>query len=209
MGPKGQTLIGVSMVASSCCPSHGREHPWVSRAEHRVEHQWIHAAVLPMEEGAPMGPKEQTLVGAPMVAPCWCPSHGRGCTHGSQGLSTGWSTYGSMLLSIPMEEGAPMGPCLCPSNGRGCTHGSQGANIGWSINGGSVLVSILWKREHPWVHSGVLPMEKGAPMGSKWQTFVGAPMVAPSCCPSHGREHPWVHSGVLPIEEGAPMGPKS
>ena len=96
-------------------------------------------------------------------------------------------------------------------------------------------MSILWKREHPWVHSGVLPMEKGAPMGSKWQTFVGAPMVAPSCCPSHGREHPWVHAvsfqwkrmhpwvprgkhwlehqwwlhaGVHPMEEGAPMGPK-
>ena len=144
-----------------------REHPWVPRGKHRLEHQWwlragVHpmeegapmgpCCVLPMEEGAPMGSKWQTLVGAPMVAPSCCPSHGRGSTHGSQGLSTGWSTRGSML---------------CPSNGRGCTHGSQGANTGWSINGGSMLVSIPWKREHPWVHSGVLPMEEGAPMGPK------------------------------------------
>ena len=146
--------------------------------------------VLPVEEGAPMGP-------------LWCSSHRRRCTHGSHELSTGWSTHGSMLH---------------PSNGRGSTHGSQGPSKGWSTYG-STLLSIPWKREHPWLHSGVLPMEEGAPMGPKEQTSVGASVMALCWFPSHGRVHPWVpraehrvehqwiHTAVHPMEEEAPMGP--
>ena len=269
-----------------CCPSHGqvhpwvhsgvhpmegsthgstlvsfqwrRVHPWVPSGRHSLEHQWwLHPAVHPMEgstHGSMLCPSNGRGCNHGSQGPStgWsthgsmlCPSNGRGCTHGSQGANIGWSINGgSMLVSIPWKREHPWvpraehrvehlwvhaavhpmarcthGSMLCPSNGGGCTHGSQGANIGWSISGGSVLVSIPWKREHPWVHAGVLPMEEGAPMGPKEQTSVGASVMALCWFPSHGRVHPWVpraehrvehqwiHAAVHPVEEGAPMGP--
>ena len=207
MGPKGQTSVGASMVAPCWCPSYGRGsthgstlvsfqwrrvHPWVPSGRHSLEHQWwLHPAVHPME-----GSTHGSML---------CPSNGRGCNHGSQGPSTGWSTHGSML---------------CPSNGRGCTHGSQGANIGWSINGGSMLVSIPWKREHPWVpraehrvehlwvHAAVHPMAR-CTHGSIFASFQWKRMHPWVPRSKHCLEHPWwLRAGVHPMEEGAPMGPK-
>ena len=130
--------------------------------------------------GAHVGPKGQTWGGEPAVGPCWCPSNGRGCNRGSQGLSMGCSTNGCMLVAfqwgrvhpwvlrakcgverqwwlhagdLPVEEGAPMGPLWCSSHRRRCTHGSHELSTGWS-NHGSTLVSFQWKRVHPWVPRG-------------------------------------------------------
>ena len=107
------------------------------------------------------------------MGPLLGPSHGRGCTHGCQELKIGWSTNGSMLMSIPWM-GAPMGA-------------SQGQKWGVEING-SIVGSVPWKRAHPWVpraehwlehqwvHCWVRPMEEGAPMGAKSRAWAGAPM---------------------------------
>ena len=102
----------------------------------------------------------------------------------------GWSTHGSMLMSIPWMD-APMGA-------------SQDEKWGVEING-SIVGSAPWKREHPWVpraehrlehqwwlHDGVHPMEEGAPMGAsqgqKWGEEINGSIVG---------SVPWM---------GAPMG---
>ena len=155
-------------------PSHGRVHPWVPRAEHGLEHPWLHAGVHPMDRcthgclpRSKMGCREQWV-------PLLGPSHGRGCTHGCQELNIGWSTNGSIVGYVPWI-GAPMGA-------------SQDEKWGVEING-SIVGSVPWKREHPWVpkaehwlehqwwlHDGVHPMEEGAPMSAKGQSWAGAPM---------------------------------